>query len=168
MTLENQLKNEILSKYKSIRAFTNAFDIPYSTLDSAFKRGINNIGIGTALKIFGALNLDIESVKNGTLKYLEPERTSCDLTNEEMQHIEKYRSLDDHGKEAVTGILDIEFKRVQKQAEKAETENVVELNEISATPFAARNGGLQPSNPTRERHLRCLEKALAKEEGEND
>lgn len=69
MTIEDQLKNEILSKYKSVRAFTTAIQIPYTTLDSVFKRGISNAGIGTMLKVFGALDLDIESVRTGELRH---------------------------------------------------------------------------------------------------
>ncbi len=68
MTVEEQLKEEILSKYKSIRAFTTEIGIPYSTLDSVFKRGISNAGVSTMIKIFGALDLDIESVATGELK----------------------------------------------------------------------------------------------------
>lgn len=67
MTLEEQLKQEILQKYKSIRAFTTAINIPYSTLDSVFKRGIANAGVSTVLKIFHALSLDIDSIPSGTL-----------------------------------------------------------------------------------------------------
>ena len=63
MTLEEQLKSEILSRYKSVRAFTTAIGIPYSTLDSVFKRGVTNAGIGTMLKVFSALDLDIESIQ---------------------------------------------------------------------------------------------------------
>ena len=68
MNLEEQLREIILSKYKSVRAFTTAFDIPYSTLDSVFKRGLKNSGIDTTLKIFNALRLDIESINTGILK----------------------------------------------------------------------------------------------------
>lgn len=71
MTIEDQLKNEILSKYKSIRSFTTAIQIPYTTLDSVFKRGISNAGIGTMLKVFCALDLDIESIQTGQLKHRE-------------------------------------------------------------------------------------------------
>lgn len=67
MTIEEQLKKEILSKYRSIRAFTTMIDIPYSTLDSVFKRGISNAGVSTMLKVFNAVDLDIESIATGTL-----------------------------------------------------------------------------------------------------
>ena len=68
MTIEEQLKSIILSRYKSIRAFTTAFDIPYSTLDSVFKRGLLSAGVGTIIKVFNALDLDVESIGTGELK----------------------------------------------------------------------------------------------------
>lgn len=68
MTIEEQLKNEILTRYKSIRSFTTSIGIPYSTLDSVFKRGIHNAGVSTMIKVFEALDLDIESIQTETLQ----------------------------------------------------------------------------------------------------
>ena len=67
MTIEEQLKEEILRQYKSVRAFTTQNEIPYSTLDSVFKRGIENAGLGKMLKVFDSLGLDIESIQTGVL-----------------------------------------------------------------------------------------------------
>lgn len=75
MTIEEQLKQEILSKYKSIRAFTISIGIPYSTLDSVFKRGIQNAGVCTMIKVFNALGLDIESILDGELRPSTPNVT---------------------------------------------------------------------------------------------
>ena len=104
MKPEEQLKQEILSKYKSIRAFTTAIDIPYSTLDSVFKRGIMNAGISTMVKVFNALDLDIESIQDGELHHrIRPEETISGnidsiLTRDEMMLISNYRSFNDEGK----------------------------------------------------------------------
>lgn len=68
MTIEEQLKAEILSQYKSVRAFTTLINIPYTTLDSVFRRGIGKAGIDTMIKVFDALDLDIESISSGVLK----------------------------------------------------------------------------------------------------
>lgn len=76
MTLEEQLKNEILSKYKSVRAFTTSINIPYSTLDSVFKRGIANAGVSTMIKVFDALDLDIESITFGELRHRDTDKKS--------------------------------------------------------------------------------------------
>ena len=71
MTLEEQLEAIIRENYKSVREFTNAHGLKYTTVNSVLKRGIMNAGVGTTLKIFNALDLDIESVMTGTLKKRE-------------------------------------------------------------------------------------------------
>lgn len=76
MTMEEQLKQEILSRYKSVRAFTTAIGIPYTTLDSVFKRGIQKAGVSTMIKVFNALNLDIESIQDGELRPSQSNITS--------------------------------------------------------------------------------------------
>ncbi len=75
MTVEEQLKQEILKQYKSVRAFTTEIGIPYTTLHSVFTRGIANAGIETMLKVFDALGLDIESVPTGTLRKKKNEKS---------------------------------------------------------------------------------------------
>lgn len=70
MTLEEQLKNEILSRYKSIREFAAMTGIPYSTVDSVLKRGIKNSGVGTVIRIFSFLDIDVESISSETLKHI--------------------------------------------------------------------------------------------------
>ena len=42
---------------------------------------------------------------------------SGNLSQKEQEHIKKYRVLDEHGKEAVDGLLDTEYKRYQKMQE---------------------------------------------------
>lgn len=71
MTIEEQLKAEILRRHKSIRAFTSAVGIPYSTVDSIFKRGITNTGVGTVIKICEYLGLDVESICTEELRKKE-------------------------------------------------------------------------------------------------
>ncbi len=101
MSIEDQLKCEILSRYKSIRAFTVENNIPYTTVDSIFKRGIMTAGIGTTLNIFGALDLDIESIKTGTLahKTISNEEKSPALkAGDEEKLLNYYRGMNADGK----------------------------------------------------------------------
>ena len=63
MTIENKLKNFILQQYSSIREFTITNNIPYSTLNSIFTRGINKATLSNVLKICDAL-------ANGTIEYI--------------------------------------------------------------------------------------------------
>ena len=69
MTIEEQLRKEILKQYGSVRAFTNEIGVSYSTLDSALKRGISNAGVSTMIRVFQALQLDIENIQRGDLYY---------------------------------------------------------------------------------------------------
>lgn len=85
MSIEEQLKEVILSRYKSVRAFTLAVGIPYSTLDSVFKRGIANAGVDTMLKVFNYLDLDIESILTGSLTYREGEKKASTSDSSEIE-----------------------------------------------------------------------------------
>lgn len=122
MEIEDQLKEIILDRYRSLLAFTSAIDIPYSTLDSALKRGgLRNVGVSKALKIFSALDLDIESIQTGSLKPLEATRSQkAPSMSEEAQKLAKdYDELDDHGKRVVRLVADEEKDRCKKEAKKA-------------------------------------------------
>ena len=70
MTIENKLKNLILDKYGSVREFTFAIDIPYSTLNSIFIRGINTATLSNVLKICKALNISADALANGEIEYI--------------------------------------------------------------------------------------------------
>lgn len=81
MTIEDQLKNIILARYKSIRAFTIAFEIPYSTVDTMLKKGIKQSGVQTVLRIFDALDLDVESIQAETLSPKAPDAKKMPVQN---------------------------------------------------------------------------------------
>ena len=51
MNTEEKLKDLILSRYNSIREFTISIDMPYTTMDSIFRRGIGNSNVTNIIKI---------------------------------------------------------------------------------------------------------------------
>ncbi len=119
MEIEDQLKEVILDRYKSLRAFTSAIDIPYSTLDSALKRGgLHKVGVSKAIKIFSALDLDVESIPTGDLKSLEITRGQkvSPISGEAMTLAKDYDSLDSHGKQVVRLVADEEKVRCKAEA----------------------------------------------------
>lgn len=67
MTTEEKLKQYILERYKSIREFTIAIDMPYSTLDGVLKRGIDNSSVGVIFKICKALNISPDALGEGEI-----------------------------------------------------------------------------------------------------
>lgn len=120
MSIEEQLKSFVLSKYKSIREFSILVDMPYSTIDSIFKRGIGNAGVTNIITICNKLNLDVDKLAGGILKEKsELDNHACPTacTPKEQNIIEKYRVLDDRGKQTVCDALDREYSYISKKRE---------------------------------------------------
>lgn len=69
MTIEDKLKNLILEQYTSVREFTIKIDMAYSTLDSIFKRGIQNATLTNVLKICKGLHISVDALANGDIEY---------------------------------------------------------------------------------------------------
>lgn len=67
MTTEDKLKDYILERYRSIREFTIAIDIPYSTLTGVLTRGIDNSSVGVIFKICKALNISPDALAEGEI-----------------------------------------------------------------------------------------------------
>ena len=107
MTIEEQLKKIILDRYKSVRAFTQAVDIPYSTVDTMFKRGIYGTGVSTILKLFQALDLDVESISTGELKPKTknaPVQDESDFKKKRLIH--NYDQLNELGQDTLVNYSD--------------------------------------------------------------
>lgn len=68
MTSTEKLKHYIERKYASVREFTIAIDMPYTTLHSIFKRGIENSSVSNITKICDALNISIQDLINNEIK----------------------------------------------------------------------------------------------------
>lgn len=107
MKPEERLKQEILKKYKSVRAFTKEIDVSYSTVDSMLKRGLSGAGVSTVLKVCKALGIDLESLIDD-----QNISSSFSFTQNELYHIRKYRALDEHGKKMVDFTLTEEYNRL--------------------------------------------------------
>lgn len=67
MTTEDKLKNFILSRFNSIREFTQVADISYSTFDSMLKRGIATSNISNVIKICKELGISADALAEGKI-----------------------------------------------------------------------------------------------------
>lgn len=98
-SVEDRLKALILSKYKSIREFTNSIDMPYSTFDSILKRGIANSNITNVLRISNALGIDTEKLADGEIVFKQESvqtiaaHKDSEWTQDELMKIEEYKKL---------------------------------------------------------------------------
>lgn len=71
MTVEEKLKDCILTKYKSVRQFTIENDIAYSTVATIFQNGIGKANISTVIKICQALGISTDELIQGRITYLD-------------------------------------------------------------------------------------------------
>ena len=78
MTTEEKLKGFILTKYHSIREFTQSIDMPYSTMTTILKRGIDNSNVQNIIKICQALEISADDLADGHIVPIE--KPSNDLT----------------------------------------------------------------------------------------
>lgn len=62
--LENKLKELIIEKFGSVRQFSIKINIPYTTVDSILKRGIDNSNVENIIKICNALDVSIDNLLN--------------------------------------------------------------------------------------------------------
>lgn len=67
MTIEEKLKDLILTRYHSVREFTVTIDIPYTTVDSIFRRGIGNSSVSNIIKICKALGISADALADGEI-----------------------------------------------------------------------------------------------------
>lgn len=104
MKVEDELRELIISRYRSLRQFALDIDMPYSTIDTMLKKGVGKAGVLNVIKICNELGIDTDALADGYIK----EKTINDIsvTASEMTHIKKYRSLSIYDKETVDGLVD--------------------------------------------------------------
>ena len=67
ITVEEKLRNLILSQYQSIREFTISAGIANSTFDSMMRRGIQNSNISSVIKVCNALHISADALADGEI-----------------------------------------------------------------------------------------------------
>lgn len=100
MPVEIELKELILKNYKSLREFANVINMPYSTIDTILKRGVNKANINNIITICKELNIDTEELGNGKIVYknninsidtIAAHSENENYTEEELEEIESFK-----------------------------------------------------------------------------
>ena len=60
-----------MKRYGSLSEFCKKIDLPWTTLDSILKRGVDKANIRNILKITSELRIDVECLANGEIVYKE-------------------------------------------------------------------------------------------------
>lgn len=109
MNIEDELKELINSRYKSVRQFAIEIDLPYTTVVGMLERGIGNAGIQKVIKMCQALGIDTDALAEGRIE----ERKVNDeaVTFREKDLLKKYRSIDISGKSTIDNVINDLYSR---------------------------------------------------------
>lgn len=109
--------------------------IPYTTIDSFYKKSYNNIKLSNLKKLSDYFGV--------TLDYLVREDEDIDSqTPQEITLIKKYRSLDAHGKKNIDTLLDSECERCREEVvDPRSGEEILEEILNNTTSYIAAYGG---------------------------
>ncbi len=91
--LENKLKELIIEKFGSVRQFSFKINIPYTTVDSILKRGLDNSNVGNVIKICKALDISIDNLLDD--KEIVPNVELNESNHEKYKKILKEKGLMD-------------------------------------------------------------------------
>lgn len=70
ITIEEKLKDLILSRYNSIREFALSIGIANSTVDSMLRRGVQNANVSSVIKICNALHISTDALADGEIVFV--------------------------------------------------------------------------------------------------
>lgn len=103
-----------------------------------YENGISSPKADILYQVFNVLKCDANYLFQDEMKELETD----DLTVPEIRLAKKYRLLDPYGKEAVDGVLDVEWRRCTAPAlaEKAEGDKVIYIFPAYSMPMSAGTG----------------------------
>lgn len=117
MSVESDLKNLIVERYGTVKAFSQSVGLPNSTLDSIFRRGILKASVTNIIKICDALGISADGLGDGKIVARSGSlNRELVLTPGEADAIKKYRALDERGKMAVDSTLAREYEISSRNA----------------------------------------------------
>lgn len=62
--IEVKIKEIIIEKYGSVKRFADKIGVPYTTVDTIFKRGFLNSNVSNVIKICNELGIDVNELAN--------------------------------------------------------------------------------------------------------
>ena len=122
--IEDELKELILKEYKSIREFASIAELPYTTVDSILKRGVEKANVINIIKICEVLDIDVGALAKGKIAERKKDENSQEkitaqsiknspLSELDSELIEIYKILGSEGKARL-----LEQARLLREAKK--------------------------------------------------
>ena len=140
MSIEDELKEYILSRYKSLREFSECAELPNSTVDTILKRGVFNAKVGNIIQICKVLNISADALADGRLEpkldYCKPMLDVKDIVDDTKLKLAHAVTLD--GKsveiemlEPISDALEIGYEMTKKKT--TDTTNLINEKSITKT-----------------------------------
>lgn len=133
MTIEQELKALIVKRYGSAKNFALEINMPNSTLDNIFRRGVLNSSVTNIIKICNALEISADELADGKIVSRSASAVwASSLTPGETDAIKKYRALDERGKMAVDSTLAREYEISSRNAAAVVSDAAATINAADA------------------------------------
>ena len=104
--VEQELRDLICTRYKSVRAFAEIVNLPYTTVDSILKRGVERATVKSIIRLCQALDLDTDALADGRIEQRKV-TLKVTISPEENEMIKKIRALDEKRLKVVQSVLDL-------------------------------------------------------------
>ena len=130
MTATKKLKEYIEGKYKSLLEFSNASEIPYTTIYTILNRGIENSTVSNILKICEKLDISLDDLlRNNEIKtYSSPSQGN----NDSVEEIQKALSRKCEITVDITEVLSHEFTLANgNKLSPKETKDIIKIIDSS-------------------------------------
>lgn len=151
MTIEQQIKDLIIERSKTVKDFAKEIGMPYGTLDGVLRRGILASGADNVFRLCKALNLSIDSLADGIVEETNTERKPKDISQIEEDYLRKcFPTLDGQP------ITENELKELQEEIRRAASSIQKERELAKLTSYYSRM----------ERYFKFVR--ILNEESEND
>lgn len=118
------------------RTLSQKSGIPYTTIDGWYKKGYEGMKIPTLRALSDYFNTIVDYWISDDVTDPNYWKANGFIVNtEEMEYVQKYRLLDNYGKEAVDSILDVEHRRCaaaakgERERARLQTEESLELSD---------------------------------------
>ena len=138
----------LISKYGlNKNTLSQNSEIPYTTIDGWYKKGYENIKLSTLIKLKDFFNTSLEYWVNDEITDPNYGKTNgFDIEYLEMEHIKKYRALDEHGKKMIDMVLVEETARMEKAKKEIPASTSAEIIPLPKSIQSASAGYGDPSD----------------------
>ena len=105
--IEDKLKDIIISRYGSVKRFSEKINVPNSTVDTILKRGIAKANVLNVIKMCNELGFSVDSLKDNILQPTETKKISRDEVSNQIEILLRDSSFSEQQKQYIKNTISI-------------------------------------------------------------